>query len=86
MLGGLVLEFLDVLWERRDGDGRGLVAFSAWQALPELFGQEGHEGVDHGQAALDGGVEGLLGALFLLFGTVVEDGLAVLNVGIAQKL
>jgi hypothetical protein len=42
--------------------------------------------VDHGQAALDGGVEGLLGALFLLFGTVVEDGLAVLNVGIAQEL
>jgi hypothetical protein len=85
-LGGLVVEGLDVLREGRNGDGRCLVILSAGQTLPQLFCEEGHEGVNHGQATLNGCVKCLFGALLLGLATVVEDGLGVLDVGVAQEL
>ena len=37
-------------------DGTGFVAGPAGETLPELFGEEGHEGVDHGEATFEGGI------------------------------
>jgi hypothetical protein len=75
-----------VLREGCNSDGGRLVALSARETLPELLCQEGHEGVDHVEASLDGSVECLFRAFLLLFATFVEDGFAVLNVRVAQVL
>ncbi|GKT55061.1 LOW QUALITY PROTEIN: uncharacterized protein ColTof3_02400 [Colletotrichum tofieldiae] len=67
-------------------DGLGLVFRAAGQALPQLLREEGSEGVDHGQRTLKGGVKGLDGAGSLLRCAVLNDGLAVLDVDIAQEV
>ena len=40
--------------------------------------------MDHVQSSLNGGVERLFRAFLLLFATLVENGLAVLDVGVAE--
>lgn len=68
-------------------DNRGsLVAFAAGKSLEELLGEEGQVRVEHGEAAFESRVERLLGGLLLLLGALVEDGLRVLDVGVAEEL
>jgi hypothetical protein len=85
-LGSRIVELLNVLGEGSNGDGRRLVTSPPGESLPEFLSQERHEGVDHGQTTLNGGVEGLLSTLLLLSGALIEDGLAVLDVCVAQEL
>ena len=57
---------------------------AAGKALPEFFGEEGHEGVDHGEAAFEGGVEGVFrGALFVRR-AILDEGFGVFNVHVAE--
>ena len=68
---------------RYDDRGR-FVTWAAWETLPELFGEEGHEGMNHGEAAFEGGVESVPCRPLFLRGAVGNDGFGVLNVGVAE--
>ena len=67
-----------------DDDRGGLVPWAPGEPLPELFGEEGHEGVDHGEAAFEGGVEGVFCRVLFLGGAVGDDGFRVFDVGITE--
>lgn len=49
------------------------------ETLPQLFRQEGHEGVYHGQAALERRVQGVESRPFALAAAMLDDGLRVLD-------
>lgn len=71
-------------WIRRLDDGRRWVVRPTRKALPELFSEEGHEGVNHCESPFESGVEGLLGRFLLRGGTILDEGFGVLNVDIAE--
>ena len=62
-------------WVGGAEDGAGLVGGAAGEALPEFFGEEGHEGVDHCEGGFEGRVERVLRrGLFGGRAAVLEDG------------
>lgn len=65
-------------------DGGVRVAGAAGEALPELLGEEGHEGVDHGEAGFEGGVEGVDGGVPGVGVAVADEGLGVFDVDVAE--
>ncbi|KAI6875795.1 hypothetical protein KC323_g259 [Hortaea werneckii] len=74
-----VVHALVVLWVRCHDDRLRVVARPPWETLPQLLGQEGHEGVHHPQSIIKSCVQGIKSALLLGFGAVADDGFAVLN-------
>ncbi len=48
------------VWGERDGFG---IAFLAVEALPELFGEEGHGGVEQAQGGFEGGERSCAGSV-----------------------
>lgn len=81
---GRVVELRVMTWVRCfDNGGRGVIGPTG-KALPELFGEERHEGVDHCESAFESGVEGLLGRFLLRGGTVLNESLGVFNIDIAE--
>lgn len=71
-------------WIRRFDDGRRGVVGPTGKTLPKLFGEEGHERVDHCESAFESGVKGLLGRFLLRRRTVLNESLGVFNVDIAE--
>lgn len=66
-----------------DDGWRGVIGPTG-KALPELFGEEGHERVDHRESAFESGIEGLLGRFLLRGGTILDESFGVFNVDIAE--
>ena len=54
-------------------DGTGRVVGAPGEALPEFFGKERHEGVDHREAGFEGGVESVDCAGLFFVGAVCDD-------------
>ena len=65
-------------------DRRREVVGPTGKTLPELFGEEGHEGVNHRESAFESGVEGLLGRFLLRGGTVLDESFGVFNENVAE--
>ena len=60
------------------------VAGPSRQPLPKLFGQEGHKGVNHGEATFESGIQRLLGGVLLLRSAVLNDGFGVFNIHVTK--
>ena len=69
---------------RGSDDGGCIITRPARKALPELFREEGHKGVDHCEAAFEGGVECVLGGALFLLGATGNDCFGVFDVGVAK--
>jgi hypothetical protein len=83
--GGGVVELGDVLGVLGLHDRDGLVARAAGKTLPQVLGDERHDGVDQGQGTLESSVESLLGRLLGLGrGIVRQQVLGVLEEHITQ--
>lgn len=82
--GGGVVQGGGVGWVCGEDDRGGGVFGTAREPLPELFGEEGHEGVDHGETAFEGGVEGVFGGALFGGSAGLDEGFGVFDVDIAE--
>ena len=72
-----VIKLWIVCWIGSLDDGRILVSRAAGQALPQLFSDKWHEGVNHCKGTLKACVKSILGRASLLCSTLENEGLGV---------
>lgn len=86
LFAGWIVKLLKVFWISCSHNRRTLVLWTPREALPELFGQERHEGMNQCEAPLESGVEGLFGRFLFERCPILNDSFRVFDVDVAKMV